>query len=172
MARLVYCHPSQTRHGYHIYTDLDFWDVRRLVKGLALVKRNFGQQPSGDEFPAQVVGDDLDRTTVAKIEGRLKKAIVSPPRHVIVRSMVFEEHFEFDPLKYYPKRWSKEQMLRFTRCRLPLDQSSLCNPYQTIRITWEGERIKLQRIQRDLKHDPVIRTQEEARRRLETPSCF
>jgi hypothetical protein len=28
MARIIYCHLSQSKYDYHIYTDLDFWDSR------------------------------------------------------------------------------------------------------------------------------------------------
>lgn len=172
MARIVYCHPSQSKYEYHVYTDLDFWDARRIIGNLAAVRRNFGEQPPGDEFPTQVVGDGLDRSGTKEIEKRLKKAITSPPRHVIVRSMVMDGCFEFDPLKYYPARWSHGQMLRFTTYRLPLEQSALCNPHQTVEIFWKEGLIRVHRIQRDAKHDPVIRTMEEAKERFQVPSCF
>ncbi|NLI33571.1 MAG: hypothetical protein GX422_12475 [Deltaproteobacteria bacterium] len=173
MARIVYCHPSQTKHGYHIYTDLDFWDVRRILRGLGvIVRRNFGEQPSGDEFPAQVIGDGLDRKTIREVEKRLRKALISPPRHVIVQAMVMEEFFEFDPLKYFPVRWSRSQMLRFTYGRLPLEQSSLCSPHKTIKVYWRDDRIRVQRVQRDSQHYPVISTEKEATDRLQVPSCF
>ncbi len=102
MAHIIHCHPTQTAYEYHIYTDLDFWDARKILKELAVVKRNFGQEPSGDEYPTQVVGNDLPRSVRAEIEKRLRKAIVSPPRHVIVRSILSERFFEFDPSVYYP----------------------------------------------------------------------
>jgi hypothetical protein len=172
MARILYRHPSQTKHGYHVYTDLDFWDARRILGTLAAVRRNSGEQPSGDEFPTQVVGDDLEKGTTREIEKRLARAIVSPPRHVIVRSMVMEGWFEFDPLTYYPSRWSRKLMMQFTHHRLPLEQSSLCNPHQTVEISWNEGRIRVQRIQRDERHYPTIRTAEEAEQRLRVPSCF
>lgn len=173
MARIIYCHPSQTKYGYHIYTDLDFWDVRRILKGLTvIVRRNFGEQPSGDEFPAQVIGDGLTRKTIKEVEKRLGKALISPPRHVIVQAMVMEEFFEFDPLKYFPERWSRSQMIRFTYRRLPLEQSSLCSPHKTIEIYWRDDRIRVQRVQRDSRHYPVVSTEKEAADRLQVPSCF
>ncbi|NLI82185.1 MAG: hypothetical protein GX443_10965 [Deltaproteobacteria bacterium] len=172
MARIIYCHPSQTKHEYHIYTDLDFWDVRRILKGLALVRRNFGDQPSGDEFPTQVLGDGLGRTVIKEVEKRLKRAIISPPRHVIVRAMVMEGFFEFDPLDYFPARWSRDQMLRFAYRRLPLEQSSLCSPHKTITIGWKGDRIRVERVQRSGQHYPVVSTEKEAAKKLQVPSCF
>jgi hypothetical protein len=98
MAHVIHCHPSRTTHEYHVYTDLDFWDARKILNDLATVKRNFGKDPSGDDYPTQVVGNDLTRTTKAKIETRLKKALVSPPRHVIVDGILKEGYYEFDPL--------------------------------------------------------------------------
>jgi hypothetical protein len=172
MARIVYCHPSRSKYSYHIYTNLDFWDARGILKNLAIVKRNFGKEPSGDEFPTQVVGMELRRDTIKEIEKRLDKAVVSPPRHVIVRSMVFEGSFEFYPSKYYPARWSRSQILRFTYHRLPLDQSSLSNAYQTVKLTWVGDKLRIEKIPREKKHDPVIQTLGEAKRRLVVPSCF
>lgn len=172
MARILYCHPSQTKHGYHIFTDLDFWDVRRILDGLATVRRNFGQQPPGDEFPTQVIGERSDKATARVIEKRLAKAVVSPPRHVIVRSMVMDGCFEFDPLAYYPARWSRQLMLKFTFRRLPLEQSSLCNPHQVVEILWSEGRIRIHRVQRDERLYTLIRTQEEAEQRLRVPSCF
>ncbi len=172
MARILYCHPSQTKHGFHIFTDLDFWDARRILGDLATVRRNFGAQPSGDEFPTQVIGENFGKATAREIEKRLAKAVVSPPRHVIVRSMVMDGYFEFDPLTYYPARWSRQLMMQFTLHRLPLEQSSLCNPHQVVEILWIQDRIRIHRIQRDEKQYRSIRTQEEAEQRLRVPSCF
>jgi len=172
MARVVYCHPTLTQYDFHIYTDLDFWDARRLVKDLATVRRNFGKFVSGDEFPSQVVGNNLSPSTCRKIEKRIKKAVVSPPRHVIVRSMVFDGVFEFDPFKYYPSHWSRSRMMHFTYRRLPLQQSALSNPYQTVRLLWVNDRIRVERVQREEKYDPVVRTREQAREQLIAPSCF
>jgi hypothetical protein len=172
MAHVIHCHPSRTTYEYHIYTDLDFWDARKMLKQLALVKRNFGQEPSGDEYPTQVVGNDIPRSARAEIEKRLMKAVVSPPRHVIVRSILSEGFFEFDPLHYYPNRWSPSRMLRFTHNRLPLDQPSLNSAYKTIRLSWAGKKIRVEQIQRTEKYDPVIANKKEATRRLKVPGCF
>lgn len=173
MARIIYCHPALTDYGYHIYTDLDFWDARRLVKDLATVRRNFGKYVSGDNFPAQILADGLSRNKMATIERRIKRAIPSPARHVVVRCMVLEGFFEFDPSDYYPSHWSPGKMMHFTYRRLPLHQSALCTPYQTIKLSWVGEgRIRVERVQREKVYDPVIRRREEAVRRLRVPSCF
>lgn len=172
MARIVHCHPSQTEYGYHIFTDLDFWDARRILKDLAVVKRNFAEQPPGDEFPTQVVGTDLSRSTRAKIEKRLRKAVVSPPRHVVVHAVLMNECFEFDPALYYPARWSRSRMLRFTYHRLPLEQGGLSSPYRTVRLQWVDGKIRVERVKRDEKYDPPITTRKESLRRKKVPSCF
>ncbi|MHC1745007.1 MAG: hypothetical protein AB9873_18545 [Syntrophobacteraceae bacterium] len=172
MARIVYCHPSLTKHAYHVFTDLDFWDARRLLFGLAVVKRNFASKVSGDDYPTQVVGDFLSPATIRTIEKRIRQAIASPARHVIVRSMVTDGYFEFDPLRYYPERWSRSRMLYFTNQRLPHTQGVVSNPYQTAHLTWVDDRIRLDRVQRAEKFDPVIRTVREARRSFAVPTCF
>jgi hypothetical protein len=172
MARIVYCHPSQTKYAYHVYTDLDFWDGRRLLKGLATVKRNFGHYLPGDDFPTQVTADFLPSSKIREIERRLKQAIVSPPRHVIVRSMIFEGYFEFDPVRFYPARWSRELMMHFTYRRLPLHQGVLNNPYHQVRLAWNGDKIRIDRVQRTEKYDPVIKNVSEARKHLMVPACF
>jgi hypothetical protein len=82
MAKIIHCLPGKATNDYHIYTDLDFWDARLILKDLATVKRN-RQRSSGDEYPTQVVGDDLSRSSKATIEAT-QKAVVSPPRHVLV----------------------------------------------------------------------------------------
>jgi len=119
-----------------------------------------------------VVANYLARSSIKEIEKRIKIAVVSPPRHVIVRSMVMNGRFEFDPFKYYPKHWSKSRMMHFTYHRLPLHQGVLCNPYQTVRLRWLDDRIHIDRVQRAEKYDPVIRTRKEARQALRVPSCF
>lgn len=172
MARIIYSHPKQTRYGYHIYTDLDFWDARRLLRDLTVVKRNFGNSPSGDEFPTQVVGDDLPSSVIRKIEKRIKKAITSPPRHMVVRSMVYDGYFEFDYLKYYPRHWTVDRVLHFTHHRLPLQQGSLCNPYQTVRLSINDTLVRVERVQRKEKYDPIIKTLKQARAHIAVPSCF
>ena len=172
MAAIIYCHPSMTKHDFHLYTDLDFWDARRLLKDLALVKRNFGHAPSGDEFPTQIVGTDLGRSVKKQIEKRLIRAIVSPPRHVIVRTILSEGTYEFDPRIYYPSRWSQSRMLYFTRHRLPLEQAALNSPYKTVRLSRVDGKIRVERIQRIEKYDPPISTRGDAMRRSRVPACF
>lgn len=177
MARIVYCHPRQTHYKYHIYTDLDFWDTRRLLKDFvaeqrATVKRNFGKFLDGDEFPTQVVADDLSHMAVNDIETRLGKAIISPPRHVIVRSMVYDGNFQFDPFLYYPRHWHPDQMLRFTYARLPLQQSALCTQYKTVNVFWSGKQIRVEQVLREEQYNPVIRTLKEHRDHFIVPSCF
>jgi hypothetical protein len=172
VARIIHCHPSRTRYDYHVYTDLDFWDARRILKDLAIVKRNFGRDPSGDEFPTQVVGVDLPPSATRKIEKRLKKAVVSPPRHVIVRSMFSEGSVDFDPCEYYPSRWTQSRMLHFTYHRLPLEQSALNTVYQTVTLVWINGKIRVEKVRRKAKYDPVIRSKKEATRRLMVPACF
>jgi hypothetical protein len=172
VARILYCHPVKTHYLFHIYTDLDFWDARRRLKGLALVKRNFGHDPSGDEFPTQVVGSDLSLKQKQEIERRLKKAIISPPRHVVVSAMLTHGFFEFDPAKYYPARWGRSKMIRFTYYRLPLEQTALNSPYKRVQLTWSGDSIRVEQVPRKEKYDPVIKSRKEAIRRLMVPSAF
>jgi len=172
MAKILHCHPSRTAYEFHLFTDLDFWDARRILKQLAVVKRNFGKDPPGNEFPTQIVADGLTRTLRAKIESRLKRAIVSPPRHVIVDTIIEQGYFEFDPLKYYPSRWTPQRMYHFTYHRLPLDSAFFNSPFKTVRVSWAEEKIRIERVQREKKYDPVIGNREEALRRLRIPSCF
>jgi hypothetical protein len=172
MARIIYCHPSQSKYDYHIFTDLDFWDTRRLVKDLVTIRRNFGEWPPGDEFPTQIVASDLPRKVIKEVERRLARAIVSPPRHVIVRSMIFQGFFEFDPSAYYPSRWSDNLKLHFTYRRLPLDQAVLSNSYQTVRLSWVNGMLRVERVQRSEKRDSIIRTAGDAQRYAHKPSCF
>jgi hypothetical protein len=172
MAKIIHCHPSTATNDYHIFTDLDFWDARLILKDLATVKRNFGNDPPGNEYPTQVVGDDLSRSSKAVIEKRLKKAIVSPPRHVLVDGILQEGYFEFDPLHYYPRRWSQERMFNFTYRRLPLNSAILNSPYRTVRVSWTDGKIRIERIPREKKFDPVIETKQQSLRRRNVPSCF
>lgn len=172
MARIIHCHPGRTSYEFHIFTDLDFWDARRILLDLAVVKRNFGQEPPGDEFPTQVVAEEVTRSTRSKIEKRLHRAVVSPPRHVIVDRLIMNGFFEFDPLDYFPKRWTKEKMYHFAVHRLPLESAALNSPYRTVRITWCNEKIRVERVNREEKYDPVIRTKKEALRRIRVPGCF
>ena len=97
---------------------------------------------------------------------------MSPPRHVIVDGLLKEGFFEFDPLQYYPRHWSKEKMFHFTIHRLPLDNAVLNSPYRTVRIAWTDGKIRVERIRRDTKYDPVIRNRKEALRRIKVPGCF
>ncbi|MBN2034685.1 MAG: hypothetical protein JW836_15560 [Deltaproteobacteria bacterium] len=174
MARLLHCHPGRTIYFFHVFTDLDFWDARRIFKDLAAVKvkRNFSKDPPGDEFPTQVVTDDRARATRADIEKRLKRALASPPRHVIVDGLLKDGFFEFNPLDYFPKHWSREKMFRFALNRLPLENAVLNSPYRTVHITWHDEKIRVERAKRKEKYDPVIRTKEEALKRVMIPGCF
>jgi hypothetical protein len=172
MAVIIYCHPGRTTYGYHIFTDLDFWDARRILKGLAVVRRNFGEDPPGHEFPTQVVAEDVTRSTRAKIEKRLKKAVVSPPRHVIVDGLIEKGFYEFDPFRFFPGRWSKERMFHFALHRIPLDNAALNSPYRTVQVTWRDGKIRVERIKREEKYDPVIRTKKEALKRMKVPGCF
>jgi hypothetical protein len=172
MARMIHCHPSRTTYEFHVFTDLDFWDARRILRDIAVVKRNFGTDPPGNEFPTQVVANGLTRTLKAKIEGRLERAIVSPPRHVIVDGIIEKGYFEFDPLDYYPNRWPPERMFHFTYRRLPLESAFFNSPFKTVRVSWVEGKIRIERVQREKKFDPVIESREEALRRLRIPSCF
>ena len=72
MARIIYDLASKGKGLYHIYTDLDFWDARGLLKDLAKVKRNFGDSPPGDKYPTQVVVEDMSHRVKGEIEKRLK----------------------------------------------------------------------------------------------------
>ena len=172
MARIIYAHPGQSSYDYHIYTDLDFWDARRLLMDLALVKRNFGNDPHQDSFPTQVVGKDLTPSIKQKIAYRLEKAIVSPPRHIIVRSVMNDGFFEFDPYKYYPDRWPLARVFFFTFHRLPLEQSTLNSPHKMARVSYADGKIRVFSVHRDEKYDPVIDDRKESRRRRFVPSCF
>ncbi|MBU2498815.1 MAG: hypothetical protein KKE57_07950 [Proteobacteria bacterium] len=172
MARFIHCHPRLTKYDFHVYSDLDFWDARKLLKDLALVKRNFGDSPSGDEYPAQVVGIDLGRSVKKEIEKRLKRAIVSPPRHAVVDALLTRGYMEFDPLAYYPSRWPPSRMLHFTIHRLPLENAALNSPYKTVNISWRDGKIRVERVQREKKYDPVIRSKKDALRRIRGPGCF
>ena len=172
MARIVYCHPGRTRYAYHIFTDLDFWDARRILKDVVLVKRNYGQDPPGDEFPTQIVCMSVSPHVIREIEKRVKKAIVSPPRHVIVQSILEKGVYEFNPLDYFPRHWTPSRMLHFTHHRIPTAQSALNSPHKTITLSWVNGVIRIQRVRRKEKYDPVIRDKREAMRRLRVPSCF
>ncbi len=172
MAQIIYCHPSRTPYEYHVFTDLDFWDARRILEDLVVVKRHFGTDPSGDVFPTQVVGNNIGLSTRQIIEKRLKKAIISPPRHIIVESIISNGVFEFEPSDYYPSHWSPSRMLYFTSYRLPLGQSALNSPYKMVRLSMIKDKIRIERVRREEKHDPIIRDKKDAKRRLIAPVCF
>ena len=167
MARIIYGHPTGVW-----FTDLDFWDARRILGDVAVVKRNFGQRPPGSEFPTQVAASDLTPRDKHMVEKRLRRAITSPARHVVVEIMLRDGVFEFDPRDYYPERWPPKRMMHFTRYRMPLNQPALCSPYRTVRVFWHGPKIRVERVQRPAKHDPAIQDLHDARRRLRVPSCF
>ncbi|MEJ5366653.1 MAG: hypothetical protein WHS86_16280 [Desulfosoma sp.] len=172
MARIVYCHPAKTKYAVHLYTDLDFWDARKILGDLALVKRNFGESPPGDEFPTQVVREEASARILFLIKRRLHKAVPSPPRHVVVRSLLMDGYFEFDPSAYFPARWSQSLVERFLSFRLPVEHGVLNSPYNTYRLEWRGGLIRVIPEKRTEKHDPVIHTRRQARKHLIVPTCF
>ncbi|UCG12504.1 MAG: hypothetical protein JSU72_18775 [Deltaproteobacteria bacterium] len=144
MARIIYDLASRSKGWYHVYTDLDFWDARAVLRGLARVKRNFGKSPPGDLFPTQVVVEDLSHEVKTGIERRLKRAIPSPPRHLIVQSIIFSGKYEFDRRKYYPDRWSPAKALFFTRKRLPMNQPVINSPYKWVELSIQGNTVTIQ----------------------------
>ena len=144
MARIIYDLASRGKGSYHIYTELDFWEARAVLKGLAKVKRNFGTSPPGDQYPTQVVVEDLSSRVKGEIEKRLKRAIPSPPRHLIVQSIVFSGKFAFDRRKYYPERWSSERVIFFTRKRLPMNQPVINSRYKWVELSISGNSVTIQ----------------------------
>ncbi len=120
MARIVYCHPAKTKYDLHVFTDLDFWDARKILKDLATVKRNFGQIPPGDEFPTQVVMEHAPPRLAEIVKKRIERAIASPPRHVVVEALLMEGTYEFDTADYFPARWSRSQREHFFASDCPL----------------------------------------------------
>jgi len=144
MARIIYDLASRGKGFYHIYTDLDFWDARGVLKGLAKVKRNFGTSPPGDQYPTQVVVENLSSKVRGEIEKRLKRAIPSPPRHLIVQSIIFSGKYEFDRRKYYPDRWPPERVVFFTRKRLPMNQPVINSPYKWVELSIRGNTLTIQ----------------------------
>jgi hypothetical protein len=144
MARIIYDLASRGKGFYHIYTELDFWDARRVLKGLAKVKRNFGTSPPGDQYPTQVVVEDLSSRMKGEIERRLRRAIPSPPRHLIVQSIIFSGKFEFDRRRYYPDRWSPERVIFFTRKRLPMNQPVINSPYKWVELSVSGNTVTIE----------------------------
>lgn len=173
MAQIIYCHPRKTPYPYHIFTDLDFWDARRLLTDApVLVKRNFGREPSGDCFPTQIVGKQLLPGLRDTVERRLAKAVASPPRHLVVQAILLNGVYEFDPSRYYPDRWGESRILHFTYARLPLGQSALNSPHRTVRLSWIEGKVRIEQIRREYKFDPPISTLADSRRRRFAPSCF
>lgn len=175
MARIIYAHPALRGYPHHLFTDLDFWDARKILRdlfSLLSVRRNFGHSPPGDQFPTQIVIDQATKAVISKVEYRLSKAIPSPPRHVIVRQMILDGSFSFKPFDYYPRHWSKSKIEHFTWRRLPLEQAALCGPYHTVRLEWCGELLTVKRVQRTQKYDPIITTLQEERKWRFIPSGF
>ena len=144
MARIVYNLASRGEGRYHIYTDLDFWDARAILKHLAKVKRNFGDSPPGDRYPTQVVVEDLSPRVKGEIEKRIRRSIPSPPRHLIVQSIIYSGKFEFDRRAYYPDRWSPTKALFFTRKRLPMNQPVISSTYKWVELSIRGNIITIQ----------------------------
>lgn len=175
MARIIHAFP--TRYGYqlHVFTDLDFWDTRKIFRDkldLLSVRRNFGKDLDGDVFPTKIVSNDNSYKLRSLVERRLKKAITSPPRHVVVREMILFGTFCCKPYDYFPKRWSRRLVEQVVWSRLPLEQSALCTPYYTVELIWEGDKLIVRRLHREKKYDPPIRTLKEARRDRIIPSGF
>ena len=144
MARIIYNLASRGEGCYHIYTDLDFWDARTILEGLAKVKRNFGESPPGDQYPTQVVVEDLSLRVKGEIEKRIRRSIPSPPRHLIVQSIIYSSKFEFDRRDYYPDRWSSAKALFFTRKRLPMNQPVISSTYRWVELSIQGNIITIQ----------------------------
>ena len=144
MARIIHDLKAWGEGRYRLYTDLDFWDARKILKGLAKVRRNFGESPPGDQFPAQVVVEELSSHLRREIETRLLRAIASPPRHLIVQSIVLSGRFTFDWRKYYPARWPPSRALFFTKKRLPLNQPVISSRYKWVELTIVGDMIVIE----------------------------
>ncbi len=175
MARIIYAHPAFRGYTHHIFTNLDFWDARKILRDLfssLVVRRNFGNTPPADQFPTQVVIEQATKDVISKVEYRLRRAIPSPPRHVVVRQMIVEGFFSFNPSDYYPSHWSKSRIEYFTWHRLPLEQTALCSPYHTVILEWYGELLVVKRVRRSEKYDPKITTLQEARKWRFIPSGF
>jgi hypothetical protein len=63
-------------------------------------------------------------------------------------------------------------MFNFTYRRLPLNSAILNSPYRTVRVSWNNDKVRIERIPREKKYDPVIETKQQALRRRNVPSCF
>jgi hypothetical protein len=172
MARIIHDFASRSQGLYRVYTDLDFWDARKILRGLAKVKRNFCSAPPGDQFPTQVVVEQGGTPEVkAEIEKRLKRAIPSPPRHLIVQSIIFSGSFTFDRRRYYPDRWSPGMVLFFMSKRLPTNQPVIESPYKWVEITISGNTVSIEQ------HQGVPPQTHRTRRKQDEstsfgPSCF
>jgi hypothetical protein len=147
MARIIHNLKAWSEGRYRLYTDLDFWDARKILKGLAQVRRNFGESPAGDQFPTQVVVEEAGSHLRREIERRLVRAISSPPRHLIVQAIVLSGRFTFEWRKYYPVRWSPSRALFFTRKRLPLGQPVISSRYKWVELTIAGDMIVIEQRQ-------------------------
>ncbi len=172
MARIVYALRKPSKDVYHVYTDLDFWDARKILRGLAIVKRNFGKQPPGDKFPTQIVLNEPSPKAISEIEKRVRKAIPSPPRHIVVGEILDTGRFEFDPLRFYPSRWPSSLIIHFTHRRLPIHIPPISTPHMTVKVSYREGKVIIERVHRPFKYDPKITTKEEALRRLRVPLCF
>jgi hypothetical protein len=171
MARIIYDLASKGKGLYHIYTDLDFWDARGVLKGLAKVKRNFGNSPPGDQYPTQVVVEDMSQRVKGEIEKRLKRAIPSPPRHLIVQSIIFSGKFEFDWREYYPDRWSTDRVLFFTRKRLPMNQPVINSPYKWVQLSMSDNIVTIQQHQGTRPEEAQKRGRKQKEKPF-GPTCF
>ena len=171
MARIIYDLASKGKGLYHIYTDLDFWDARSVLKGLAKVKRNFGNSPPGDKYPTQVVVEDMGQRVKREIEKRLKRAIPSPPRHLIVQSVIFSGRFEFDRRQYYPDRWSAARVIFFTRKRLPMNQPVINSPYKWVELSIKDNVVTIQQHQ-GVRPEEKKTKKKDGKRETYGPSCF
>ncbi|MGD9337891.1 MAG: hypothetical protein PVF76_11255 [Syntrophobacterales bacterium] len=171
MARIIYDLASKGKGFYHVYTDLDFWDARGVLKGLAKVKRNFGNSPPGDKFPTQVVVEDFSKRIKAEIEKRLKRAIPSPPRHLIVQSIIFSKKFEFDRRNYYPDRWSPAKVLFFTQKRLPINQPVIDSDYKWVELSIQGNTVTIQKHQ-GARPEETKTSSKKGKSKAYGPACF
>ena len=171
MARIIYDLASKGKGLYHIYTDLDFWDARAVLKGLAKVKRNFGNSPPGDKYPTQVVVEDLSQRVKREIEKRLKRAIPSPPRHLIVQSVIFSGKFEFDRRQYYPDRWSADRVISFTRKRLPMNQPVISSAYKWVELSIKDNMVTIQQHQ-GVRPEETKPSKRKGKRESYGPACF
>jgi hypothetical protein len=147
MARIIHDLKAWGEGRYRLYTDLDFWDARKILRNLATARRNFGESPSGDQYPTQVMVDDPSPQVRREVEKRLLRAIPSPPRHVIVQSIVLSGRFSFPWRRYYPARWSPSRALFFTRNRLPLNQPVISSRYRWVELAMVGETIVIEQRQ-------------------------